>query len=72
MAPTIKLIRFQNRVYSVEILNYEMEKINNQINDCDHITQSLNAQLLENQNLVNKLNNDLAILYIQQTGRFPS
>ena len=65
-------ITIQNKVYTTPILNEEMDNIAQQIqNTKDEIT-SLNNHLTDNINNLTNLQNQLFIMYIQQTGSLPN
>lgn len=71
MAPPTEKIRLPSVLYSVEILNGEMDAIASSITVTKaHITD-LNAQLIEQTNLLVSQQNQLMTIYIQTMGSFP-
>jgi len=64
-------IRLRNVIYSVDMLNGEMYNISEQIRQTEESISMLNSQIIkENSNLI-ELQNQLVVLYIQETKSFP-
>jgi hypothetical protein len=70
--PASVKITIQNKVYTTPILNEEMDNIAQQIQTLRDEITTLNSRLTNNINNLVDLQNQLLVIYIQQTGSLPN
>jgi hypothetical protein len=64
-------ITLRNKSYSTPILNNEMDEKALEITTSKNIIKDLNEQLIDQAKILQNLNNQFMIMYIQQVGKFP-
>lgn len=72
MAPPPTQVKINSKLYSVPLLNGDMEIIASEITALKETIASLNEHLTNDLNTLNNLNQQMLALYIQQTGSFPT
>lgn len=72
MAPPPTQVKINSKLYSIPVLNGEMETIASEITALKENIASLNEHLTSDLNTLNNLNQQMLALYIQQTGSFPT
>jgi hypothetical protein len=64
-------ITLRNKSYSTPILNNEMDEKALEITTSKNTIKDLNEQLIDQAKILQNLNNQFMIMYIQQVGKFP-
>jgi len=64
-------ITLKNKSYITPILNTEMDEKALEITTSKTIIKDLNEQLIDQSKILQNLNNQLMIMYINQVGKFP-
>ena len=72
MPPQNQKVKLQNVLYTVEIINSDMESVVQQIQNTQETISLLQSQISRELRSISVLNEQLITLYIQSTGTFPS